>query len=205
MTQPGYDALAERYAAMFPGPYQSAIERHAVAAFVETIDADGVIVDVGCGLGHVTADLARRGLDVLGCDPSPAMLAIARDGHPHVQFVDDDATLTRIETPIAAIIARFSLIHIAPDRLVGVVRSWADRLRPGTPVLIAAQSCDTPGRAISFDHAVAPAWRWHPDELARVLTEAGFDEEWRIVNRPDAIHRFPAVHLLARRRPTETP
>jgi SAM-dependent methyltransferase len=185
---------------MFPGPYQSSIERHAVAAFVDAIDADGVVVDVGCGLGHVTDDLARRGLDVLGCDPSPAMLAIARDSHPHVQFVDDDATLTRIESPIAAIIARFSLIHIAPDQLVEVIRSWADRLRAGTPVLIAAQSSDIPGRAMSFDHAVAPAWRWHPDELARVLTEAGFDEEWRIVNRPDGVHRFPAVHLLARRR-----
>lgn len=202
MTQPGYDALAERYAAMFPGPYQSEIERHAMAAFVDAIDTDGVVVDVGCGLGHVTDDLARRGLDVVGCDPSPAMLAIARDSHPHIQFVDDDATLTRIESPIAAIIARFSLIHIAPEELVGVIRAWADRLRPGAPVLVASQSSDTPGPALSFDHAVAPAWRRHPDELARVLAEAGFDEEWRIVNRPDSIHRFPGVHMLARRQPS---
>lgn len=200
MTQPGYDALAGRYAEMFPGPYQSAIERHAVAAFVDAIDSDGAVVDVGCGLGHVTDDLARRGLDAVGCDPSPAMLAIARSSHPHLPFVDDDATLTRVDGPIAAIIARFSLIHVAPEELVGVIRAWADRLRPGTPVLVASQSSDTPGPALPFDHAVAPAWRRHPDELARVLSEAGFDEEWRIVNRPDGVHRFPGVHVLARRR-----
>ncbi len=63
MTQPGYEALADRYAAMFSRPYQSPIERHAVAALVERIDSPGVVVDVGCGLGHVTADLAHRGLD----------------------------------------------------------------------------------------------------------------------------------------------
>ncbi|MBI3224892.1 MAG: methyltransferase domain-containing protein [Mycolicibacterium cosmeticum] len=203
MTQPGYEKLAERYAAMFPGPYQSSIERHAVAAFLEAIDSDGVVVDVGCGLGHVTDDLARQGVDVLGCDPSPAMLAIARATYPHVTFIDDDATMTRVERPVAAIIARFSLIHISPDQLVDIFRSWAGRLRPGALVLIASQSSDTPGPATPFDHAVAPAWRWHPDELARVLAGAGFDEEWRIVNRPDGVHRFPGVHLLARRRPTD--
>ena len=63
--------LADRYAEMFPGPYQSSIEQHAIAAFVENIHFAGVVVDVGCALGHVTADLAGRGLDVVGCDASP--------------------------------------------------------------------------------------------------------------------------------------
>lgn len=201
MTQPGYDALAERYAAMFPGPYQSSIERHAVSAFVDTVHATGSVVDVGCGVGHVADDLARRGFDVVGCDPSPAMLGIARATYPHLNFVDDDATLSHVDVSIAAIIARFSLIHVHPDQLSEILHLWAARLRPATPVLIAAQSSDIPGPAIPFDHAVAPAWRWHPDELGRVLAAAGFAEEWRMVNRPGGAHRFPAVHLLARRHP----
>jgi len=200
MTQPGYDALADRYAAMFPGPYQSPIEQHAVAAFVDRIAGPGVVVDVGCGIGHVAADLDRRGLDVVGCDPSPAMLAIARRTYPHLMFIDDDATLRGVRDPIAAIIARFSLIHIPPDELAEIVERWAHRLCPDAPVLIASQSSDTPGAAAPFDHPVAPAWRWHPDELSRVLADNGFDEDWRIVSRPDAAHRFPSVHLLALRR-----
>jgi SAM-dependent methyltransferase len=203
VTQPGYDALAHRYAEMFTGPYQTPIERHAVAAFVEKIGSPGVVVDVGCGIGHVTADLDRRGLDVIGCDPSPAMLAIARKRYPQLAFIDGDATLAGVTDPIAAIIARFSLIHLPPDEVSNVLRLWANRLLPGTPILIAAQSSDLPGPAASFDHAVAPAWRWHPDELSRVLADNGFVEEWRIVNRPDTAHRFPGVHLLAHRCTTE--
>ncbi|WP_199256175.1 class I SAM-dependent methyltransferase [Mycolicibacterium mengxianglii] len=199
MTQPGYEALADRYAETFPGPFQSPIERHAVEAFVENIHATGVVVDVGCGLGHVTADIARRGLDVIGCDPSPAMLAIARRNYPHLDFIDTDATMAGVTGPISAVIARFSLIHIPPDQVSDILRLWAGRLRPETPVLIASQSSDTPGAATPFDHAVAPAWRWHPDELSRVLADTGFAEKWRIVNRPDAIHRFPGVHVLAHR------
>ena len=59
MTQPGYDALADTYAAMFPEPYQYPIERHAAAAFAEAAAGrPGRTVDVGCGLGHVASDLA---------------------------------------------------------------------------------------------------------------------------------------------------
>lgn len=200
MTQPGYEVLAERYAATFPSAYQTPIEKRAVTAFVERIRSKGAVVDVGCGLGHVTADLARRGLDAIGCDPSPAMLAIARSTYPDLAFIDTDATLAGAGGPIAAIVARFSLIHIPPDEVNKILEQWADRLHPDSPVLIASQSSDIPGPATPFDHAIAPAWRWHPDELSRLLTDAGFTEEWRIVNRPDAIHRFPSVHLLAHRR-----
>ncbi|MEE3067456.1 MAG: class I SAM-dependent methyltransferase [Actinomycetota bacterium] len=200
MTQPGYDALADCYAETFPGPYQSSIEHHAVAAFVDEIKSTGVVVDVGCGLGHVTADLDRRGLKVVGCDPSPAMLAIARKTYPRLAFVEGDATLAAITEPIAAIIARFSLIHIPPREVADILRLWADRLRPTAPVLIASQSSDTPGAAIPFDHSVAPAWRWHPAELSRLLASADFADEWRIINRPNAVHCFPTVHVLARRR-----
>lgn len=195
--QPGYEVLAERYAAMFLSAYQTPIEEHAVAAFAEQIRSEGAVVDVGCGLGHVTADLARRGLDAIGCDPSPAMLAIARSTYPDLTFLDTDASLAGAYDPIAAIIARYSLIHIPPDEVDTIFERWADRLRPNSPVLIASQSTDIPGPAMPFDHAVAPAWRWHPEELSRALAGAGFTEEWRIVNRPDAVHRFPGVHLLA--------
>ena len=36
--------------------------------------------------------------------------------------------------------------------------------------------------------------------LAQMLGDNGFDEEFRVVSRPDADNRFPAVHLLCRSR-----
>lgn len=205
VTQPGYDALADLYAEMFPDPYLTPLERHAVATFAETVRRSalrGIVLDVGCGTGGVTADLTGAGLEVVGVDPSVEMLRIARDGHPSLRFVRDDARLRsdelRTATPIA-IIARFSLIHVPPSELRTVLDVWSERIPPGGTVLIACQTTDTPGEA-EFDHAVAPAWRRHPDHLSSMLAESGFDEVWRMISRPDADHRFPDVHLAAHRR-----
>ena len=47
--------------------------------------------------------------------------------------------------------------------------------------------------------AAARTWLWHPDRLAEAWCDFGFDEDWRIVSRPDAEHklrRFPEVHLV---------
>jgi ubiquinone/menaquinone biosynthesis C-methylase UbiE len=43
---------------------------------------DGRVLDVGCGTGKLVAELARRGADVGGVDPSPEMLAVARRSAP---------------------------------------------------------------------------------------------------------------------------
>jgi hypothetical protein len=41
VAQPGYHALADRYAEMFPGPYQFPVEQHTVAAFVAKVSLVG--------------------------------------------------------------------------------------------------------------------------------------------------------------------
>ena len=40
------------------------------------------IADIGCGPGHISYFLARRGLSVRGVDLSPAMIELARRAHP---------------------------------------------------------------------------------------------------------------------------
>src|SRR5271165_2264405 len=49
-----------------------------LAAALSSIRSKGYILDYGCGPGRISALLARRGFRVLGLDPSPAMIAIAR-------------------------------------------------------------------------------------------------------------------------------
>lgn len=205
--QPGYDALADLYADMFPASSTTPLERHAVAAFAELVldsAVGGVVVDVGCGIGHVTADLAHRGLDVIGVDPSREMLAIARSTYPGLRFDHDDAFLEATDLGgrgIAAIIARYSLIHVPPTDIPDVLAGWAARTVPGAVLAVAAQATDEAGEVAEFDHAVARAWRWHPDRLAGALATAGFDEMWRTISRPGpGFHRFPEVHVVARRR-----
>ena len=210
-TQPGYDALAEQYELTFPDPFQTPLERHAVATFADMVlehHGEGTVVDIGCGTGHVTADLAHRDLPVVGIDPSEAMLDIARRSHPEVEFCRGQANLnaspesTDQLVPLRGVLARFSLIHVDPHLIGGVLASWARRMPSGGVVLLAFQSTDSDEQpVVPFDHAVAPAWRWHPQEMSARLARAGFDEAWRTMSRPDPLHRFPECHLAAVRRP----
>ncbi|MBD0859626.1 class I SAM-dependent methyltransferase [Gordonia sp. zg691] len=200
--QPGYDALAELYAETFPAPFSNPLQRHAIGAFIEHVDDSttaGAVLDVGCGPGHVTAELTAAGLDTIGVDPSTEMVRIARSAHPGLRFVLDDARLTAPEladTHVAAIVARFSLIHVPPDSVPEVLTDWAARMPRGGVVMVAGQSTDV-DEIVEFDHVVTPGWRWHPDRMSAALATAGFDEEWRTVKCADDAHRFPEFHLLA--------
>jgi SAM-dependent methyltransferase len=61
--------------------------------FAVTLHAS-VIVDIGCGTGRLAAELARRGHQVIGVDPSPAMLDVARHrrGGDQVRWIEGDAS-----------------------------------------------------------------------------------------------------------------
>lgn len=48
---------------------------------------DGLVIDAGCGPGHWTDFLARRGVRVLGVDLVPDFIASARERFPAVPFV----------------------------------------------------------------------------------------------------------------------
>jgi trans-aconitate methyltransferase len=49
------------------------------------------ILDVGCGTGQLTAEIAQFGAEVVGIDSSPEMIDTARSNFPHVLFDVADA------------------------------------------------------------------------------------------------------------------
>jgi len=207
-TQPGYDVLASAYDEAFPAGFTSVVERHAAAIFAEDLLAaglSGLVLDIGCGAGHVTHNLSLRGLEVMGLDPSPAMLGLAQQRYPELRWVLGDASLTQLlddRRALAGIIARYSLIHVDPERVPGILATWAERLQPEGHVLVAFQCSEDPALPVrEFDHKVAPAWRWHPQAMAEVMNRAGFSERWRLVTAADDQHRFAECHLVLQLRP----
>src|SRR4051812_15542436 len=49
------------------------------------------ILDLGCGTGHLTAQIAAAGAEVVGLDSSSAMVEQARAAYPQLEFVVGDA------------------------------------------------------------------------------------------------------------------
>lgn len=201
--QPGYDALAELYDETFPTGYSSEAERAAVGLFADTVrglEAPGPVIDVGCGTGHQSHDLASRGFRVIGTDPSGQMLKLARQRFPDLHLVQDDAFLRAMGARhFSGVLARYSLIHVPPDQLAGVLSSWTGRLQRGGAVLTAFQALNSDEFADveEFDHVVERAWRWKPDAMAAALADVGLTERWRLITQPsNGYHRFPECHLL---------
>src|SRR5438045_9440365 len=81
---PDFGPLAATYDALRPADeYWGEVVELLVA---EASLLDGRVLDVGCGTGRLVAELARRGGDVAGVDPSPEMLAVARRSAPGVEL-----------------------------------------------------------------------------------------------------------------------
>lgn len=87
------------------------------------------ILDVGCGTGQLTADIAQRGADVVGLDKSPVMLADARKNFPDLSFVLADAARFDFAEPFHAVFSNAAL-HWVKDA-DGAVASIAHALRAG--------------------------------------------------------------------------
>jgi trans-aconitate methyltransferase len=87
------------------------------------------ILDVGCGTGHLTAEIARSGATVVGMDNSPDMLGQARQNYPALKFVLADALSFHFPEPFDAVFSNAAL-HWVKDA-EAAVKSIAAALRPG--------------------------------------------------------------------------
>ncbi|MDO4710700.1 MAG: methyltransferase domain-containing protein [Peptostreptococcaceae bacterium] len=91
------------------------------------------IIDLGCGTGMLTATLATEGREVIGIDPAPAMLEIARK-RPNGECVTwIEGTADKIPTDKADLILMTgnAAMHIIGDEWHETLRYIARGLRKG--------------------------------------------------------------------------
>ncbi|MGH9083661.1 MAG: class I SAM-dependent methyltransferase [Acidimicrobiales bacterium] len=90
------------------------------------------VLDAGCGTGRVAIELSRRGIDVVGVDLDPAMLAAARAKAPHLRWVHSDlATVDLGRTFDVVVMAGNVVVFLAPGTEAAVVTRMAAHVAGG--------------------------------------------------------------------------
>lgn len=81
------DDYALRFAARFDELAAAGQDVHGEAAFVAALAPAGVaVLDAGCGTGRIGQRLSELGFDVVGVDVDPAMVAVAKERAPQVEW-----------------------------------------------------------------------------------------------------------------------
>ncbi|MEU6713584.1 class I SAM-dependent methyltransferase [Nonomuraea sp. NPDC046802] len=205
-TRADYDGGAALYAEFIGEAFlASPLHIAMFPVFAELVRAGGggLVADVGCGPGHVTAHLHGLGVTAFGVDLSPEMIKIARAAHPELRFEVGLMSALEVEDgSLAGVLSNYSIIHTPPERLPETFAEFRRVLAPGGHALVAFQAHDHPSEvAEAFDHKMSPAYRYSPDRVAGMLLEAGLVEVARLVVAPgeDPNRGFPQAHLLTRR------
>ncbi|MBJ8343727.1 class I SAM-dependent methyltransferase [Antrihabitans sp. YC2-6] len=153
----------------------------------------GVVLDVGCGPGHLTAFLVDLGVTAHGIDLVPAFIDYARANRPEITYeVGSMSTLDVPDGSVSGILAWYSLIHCEPTELSAVLAEFRRMLSQGGMLVVGFFEGEG-----SFAHKVTTAYRWQVDEMSATLHVAGFAEADRL-HRPATDTTRPHAALAAR-------
>jgi SAM-dependent methyltransferase len=149
--------------------------------------ANGLVVEVGCGSGLLTAHLVDAGLRVVATDASPAMLDITRS---YAAGVEDVRRVTLPDDPIPEADAIVSVGHVLSylpdeDAIDRALLAIAAALRPGG--VVALDICDV---AYAAARAEPATLAWKRDDWALITetsspTPDSFVREMAIFMRND--------------------
>jgi len=197
-TQTSYDQVATEYAERFKNEMDAKpFDRDCLDRLAGEVGNLGPICDLGCGPGQIARYLHRRGVDTLGVDLSPRMVAEAQRLNPDIHFHQGDMLcLPNADNSWGGIAAFYCIIHIPRERVVEALQEMKRVLKPGGVLLLTFHIGDAIEhldewweKPVNLDFAF-----YQPAEMETWLKEAGFELEETLVREPN-----PEVEVATRR------
>lgn len=194
-VQDAYGRRAQEYASLL-GTVESLAEADIALVREWALGIEGPLLDVGCGPGQWTHLLRGLGADVRGIDPVAEFVELARATYPGESFSVGRAEATGAHaSSIGGVLAWYSLIHTAPEKLPDALHELHRIIAPWGG--LAVGFFEGPD-LLPFDHAVTTAYFWPMDLLVGEIQGAGFTVT-RTETRTDPGSRRHGA-ILARRR-----
>lgn len=167
-----YDVMAEPYIELVRTTEVHSDDLALIERHLST--RPGTVLDAGCGPGHLTAHLRSLEVDAIGLDVVPKFIDHARATYPDGRYeLTSMRQLPFRDRSVAGILAWYSLIHVPPDELDGVLAELRRVVSPAGALVAGFFDGDA---VAPFDHKVTTAYFWPVDEFAARLQRAGFTE-----------------------------
>jgi len=163
--------------------------------YLDLLAANPPVVDIGCGRAELVELLAKRGVEAIGVDTDPSMVAEARDRGLDVHQVDGNSFLRGREPgSLGAIIATHLVEHLEFADLVQLLELAATRLRPGG-VFIAETPNPTSLVVLGNSFILDPTHLrpLHPSLLTFLCEGAGFRDVRLRFHAPATDYHLPMI------------
>jgi len=197
-TQTSYDQVAAEYAEKFKDEMDDKpFGRDCLDRLAQEVGDLGPICDMGCGPGQIARYLHRQGVDTLGVDLSPRMIAEAQRLNPEIHFHQGDmVALPDADNSWGGIAAFYCIIHISREQIVDALREMKRVLKPDGVLLVTfhigqeiKHLDDWWEKPVNLDFAF-----YLPEEMEAWLKGAGYESEETLVRDPN-----PDVEVATRR------
>lgn len=161
---------------------------HLHAKFAELVGPEALVLDLGSGPGHDAAELARRGLSAIACDPTRGLLVSGGHGELASRLIQADSrALPFANGCLTGIWACASLLHLPKAQVSAALREAHRILRPSGILFTSMQH--GAGELVPYDPGLGLPLRhyffYRDAEWGKLVSDVGFDILDQRVNHTD--------------------
>jgi ubiquinone/menaquinone biosynthesis C-methylase UbiE len=194
--QTAYDAAAKAYTEKcFHELDGKPLDRKLLDLFAERVIPPGKACEIGCGPGEIANYLKAYGMDIVGIDLCPKMIAEARRLSPDIVFEQGDAfTLQFEKNSLAGIVAFYLIVNFRQEDIPDAFQEMERVLRPGGVLLL---SFHVGQETIHLDEFLGNPVQidfmfFQPDDIVRMLKDRGFIIDEIITRSPYKTVEYPS-------------